>query len=73
MRPPTSPPLSAAVDNALRTVLAITALDEKRANGRSRITSRAIAGTTVTTLDPPIRFAYAVDKAAPSTHSEHIV
>ena len=62
--PATSPTLAAAVDNALRTVLAITSLDDKRAKGRSRITSRVIAGTTVTTLDPPIRFAYAVDHAA---------
>jgi hypothetical protein len=61
--PATSPALLAALDNALRTVLAVTALDEKRAQGRSRVTSRAIAGTTVTTLDPPINFAYAVDHA----------
>jgi hypothetical protein len=60
--PATSPTLAAALDNALRTVLAITAIDEKRAGGRSRITSRAIAGTTVTTLDPPINFAYAIDR-----------
>jgi hypothetical protein len=60
--PATSPPLAAAIDNALRTVLAITAIDEKRAGGRSRITSRAIAGATVMTLDPPINFAYAVDR-----------
>ena len=40
----------------------MTALDDKRAQGRSRITTRAIAGTTVTTLDPPINFAYAVDQ-----------
>ena len=31
--------LAAAVDNALRTVLAMTAMDEKRAQGRSRIIS----------------------------------
>ena len=57
-----SPALSTALDNAFRTVLAVTALDEKRAQGRSRIVSRAVGGTTVTTLDPPINFAYAVDR-----------
>ena len=31
-----SPAVSAAVDNALRTILAVTALDDKRAQGRSR-------------------------------------
>jgi hypothetical protein len=52
---------AAALDNALRTVLAMAAMDEKRAHGRSRVTTHAVAGTTVTTLDPPIPFAYAVD------------
>jgi hypothetical protein len=56
-------PLAAAADNALRTVLAMTALDDKRAEGRSRITARIVAGTTVTTLEPPVPFAYAVDGA----------
>jgi hypothetical protein len=51
----------AAIDNALRTVLAMVAMDDKRAQGRSRITTRVVAGTTMTTLDPPIAFAYAVD------------
>jgi len=51
-----------ALDNALRTVLALTAMDEKRAQGRSRITTRDVAGTTVTALDPPVSFAYAVDR-----------
>jgi hypothetical protein len=57
-----SPTAGAAVDNALRTVLAMMALDEKRTQGRSRITTRAVAGATVTTLDPPINFAYAIDQ-----------
>lgn len=52
-----------AIDTALRTALAMAAMDETRARGRSRITTRAIAGTPMTTLDPPIRFAYAVDHA----------
>jgi hypothetical protein len=60
--PANAPLLAAALDNALRTVLAITALDDKRASGRSRITTRAIGGTAVTTLDPPINFAYAIDQ-----------
>ena len=57
------PSLAAALDNALRTVLAVTTLDEKRGLGRSRITSREVAGATVTTLDIPLPFAYAVDPA----------
>jgi len=55
--------VAAALENALRTVLALTAMDEKRNGGRSRIRTRVVAGTTVTTLDYPIRFAYAVDGA----------
>jgi hypothetical protein len=54
---------AAALDNALRTVLAMTAMDEKRAQGRSRVTSRDAAGTAVMTLDPPIPFAYAIDRS----------
>ena len=54
--------VAAALENALHTALAMTALDEKRNQGRSRITTQVVAGTTVTTLDPPIRFAYAVDR-----------
>ena len=33
------------------------------AQGRSRITTRVVAGTAVSTLAPPIPFAYAVDQA----------
>ena len=55
--------LADAADNALRTILAAHALDEKRHQGGSRITNRTVAGTTVTTLDPAISFAYAVDRA----------
>ena len=53
--------LAAALDNALRTLLALTTLDEKHGLGRSRITTREVAGATVTTLDVPLPFAYAVD------------
>jgi hypothetical protein len=60
---PGSVTVAAAVDNALRTVLALTALDEKRAQGRSRIVTRTVAGAAVTTLDTPLPFTYAIDRA----------
>ncbi len=53
--------MAAALENALRTVLAVTAMDEKRNQGRSRIVTRTVSGAAVTTLDFPIHFAYAVD------------
>ena len=56
-----SVPSLAAIDNAMHTVLAMVAMDETRAQGRSRITTRVVAGTAMTTLDPAIPFAYAVD------------
>jgi hypothetical protein len=55
--------VAAALDNALRTALALTALDEHRGGGRARIATRDVAGATVTTLDIPLPFAYAVDRA----------
>ncbi len=55
--------LAAAIDNALRTAMAMAAMDDKRAQGRSRIATRDVAGLTVTTLDPAVPFAYAVDRA----------
>ena len=55
--------VAAAFDNALRTLLAVLALDEKRAQGRSRIVKREVSGVTISTLDPPIPFAYAVDRS----------
>jgi hypothetical protein len=60
---PASNPTSAgpAVENALRTVLALAALDEKRNNGRSKIITRSVAGASVTALGDPSPFAYAVD------------
>ena len=60
--PGTSVTLAAAADNALRAVLAVMAVDDKRYQGRSRIVNRTVAGTTITTLDPSIPFAYAVDR-----------
>jgi hypothetical protein len=50
-----------AIENALRTLLSFAALDEKRNSGRSRITTRLVAGANVTTLDFPVPFAYALD------------
>jgi hypothetical protein len=74
---PGSVTVAAAVDNALRTALALTALDEKRAQARSRIVTRNVAGVAVTTLDTPIPFAYAVDRAGDrlvvSTSAESVV
>ena len=61
--PRDGPSLAAALDNALRTVLSVTALDAEARRSRSRITTRAVAGATVTTLDVPLPFAYAVDPA----------
>jgi hypothetical protein len=55
-------PVAAALENALRTVLALSAMDEKRHQGRSRIQTRVVAGVTVATLDPPVPFAYAIDR-----------
>ena len=62
-RDPAPITMAAALENGLRTVLALTAMDEKRNQGRSRILTRVVAGATVTTLDSPISFAYAVDSA----------
>jgi hypothetical protein len=54
--------VAAALENALHTVLALTTLDEHRGGGRARIATRDVAGATVTTLDVPLPFAYAVDR-----------
>lgn len=58
------PSATDAIDNALRTLLALMALDEKRAPGGSTIASTEAAGARVATLRPPIPFAYAVDRAS---------
>ncbi|MEO6811816.1 MAG: hypothetical protein ABI353_22130 [Isosphaeraceae bacterium] len=52
--------VSAALDNALRTVLAMLALDPKRSAGSVRVETRTIQGVAVTTLSgprPPLAFA----------------
>ncbi len=60
---PTTGTVADALDNALRTILAMTAMDEKRGEGRSRIVTRDVGGATVMTLDIPLPFAFAVDRA----------
>src|SRR5262249_26214434 len=59
---PSTVPVAAALENALHTLLALTALDENRGQGRSRIVTRDVAGGSVATLDRPVPFAYAVDR-----------
>jgi hypothetical protein len=58
---PARPSISAALENALDTLLAVTTLDEKRARGRSRIVSREVAGVAVKSLDPPLPVVFGVD------------
>jgi hypothetical protein len=53
--------VAAALDNALRTALALYALDEKHDHGRLRVVSREVTGRRVTSLDPSTPFAYAMD------------
>jgi hypothetical protein len=55
--------VSDAVENALHTLLAVMALDEKRGRGRAAVVTRKVAGATVMTLDVPIPFAFAVDRS----------
>jgi hypothetical protein len=62
----TEPPagiVADALENALRTILALMASDEKQGRAGSRITTRQVGGAVVATLDVPIPFAYAVDRA----------
>jgi hypothetical protein len=60
---PAPPNLAAALENALRTILAFAAMDDKRQQARSRIVSRVVGGATLATLDPAVPFASAVDSA----------
>ena len=64
IREPAPVAVADALENALQPSLPLTAMDEKRNQGRSRITTQVVAGASVTTLDPPIPFAYAVDGPA---------
>ena len=52
-----------SLQNALKTVLALMAMDEKRAGGRASIVSTRADGVSILTLDVPIPFAFAVDRA----------
>jgi hypothetical protein len=51
-----------ALDNALRTLLALSALDRDRAQGRAKITTRNVAGVPIHSLDVSVGFAYAIDR-----------
>jgi hypothetical protein len=57
-----SVPLTTAIDNALRTFLAMIALDDKRAKEHAQVTPRTTAPLAVTSLDRATPFAYAVDR-----------
>jgi hypothetical protein len=52
--------VSAALDNALRTFLALRGLDERAGGGPRRVVTRKVRGVPVTTLDRWAPFAYAV-------------
>ncbi len=55
--------VAVALDNALRTLLALYALDEKHGLAQHRVAVREIEGTKVTALDASSTpFAYAVDR-----------
>ncbi len=54
--------VSDALENALRTLLSLLAMDEKRGQGRAGIATVEAAGASVTTLSTPIPLAYAIDR-----------
>jgi len=55
------PNASGAIDNALRTVLALYALDEKHGGGALRVEARSHGAATITTLNAETPFAYAIE------------
>ena len=57
------PSVADALDNALNTLLALLTFNAKFAAAGARIVTREVAGVAVKTLDPPVHFAYAVDRA----------
>jgi hypothetical protein len=59
---PAEPGIATSIENALQTLLALLALDEKRAQGLSRIREQQTASVRVMTLEPPIPFAFALDR-----------
>jgi hypothetical protein len=54
-------PVTAALDNALSTLLAVITLDERHQQGRFRVASRESHGMTIKTLEPAVPFAFTVD------------
>jgi hypothetical protein len=54
--------VAAALDNALKTLLAALSLDEKHVPASARIESRVVDGAGVRFLSTPYPFAYAVDR-----------
>jgi hypothetical protein len=59
---PPGPTVADAADNALSTALALFTLDREHAPLGSRIVRREVGKVTLTTLDPPVPFAFAVDR-----------
>ena len=53
--------LTASVENALRTTLALYALDARHGQGQLRVESRETAGRNVTRLRPTSPFTFAID------------
>ena len=51
-----------AMENALRTLLVVVAMNEKHGRGRAAIATSRAAGESVRTLSIPIPFAYAIDR-----------
>jgi len=54
------PQVGAALENGLRTLLAVVALDEKQAKAGLTVQKREISGVEVTSLHPSFPFAFAV-------------
>jgi hypothetical protein len=63
-RGPSGVVVSDAAENALRTLLTVMALDEKRGRGKASIVTSEAAGASVFTLNVPIPFAFAIDRTA---------
>lgn len=51
-----------ALDNGLNTLLGLMTFDQRKSQGQARVVSRAVAGVTVKTLEPPVPLACAVDR-----------
>jgi hypothetical protein len=59
-RGPAGVKAAAALDNALRTLLAVYALDDKHGGGRLRVESKSVGKTKITALNASTPLAYAV-------------